>query len=167
MRIASIIAPFRQYCNIFVSACSMRIASCTAACRAYTLCPLSQRAPCGLHHLQNHTGFVKVIFVSACSMRIASLSYRQSSTAWRLCLSVLHADCIAGQRASGAAGAKLCLSVLHADCIHAWCILRAWSGNLCLSVLHADCIQANARLARQGQNFVSACSMRIASRFPS
>ena len=56
---------------------------------------LSQRAPCGLHPRLVYTkGVVR-----------ESLSQRAPCG--------LHP----GQRASGAAGAKLCLSVLHADCI--------------------------------------------------
>ena len=85
-----------------------------------------------------------------------------------LCLSVLHADCIArgssphtptdplpqrapcglhlGVTTNQQMLTELCLSVLHADCIvqiHVALLLV----NLCLSVLHADCISKNARMS--------------------
>ena len=55
---------------LFASACSMRIASHSAAGNP-TVDTLPQRAPCGLHLLFLKSNDTSNAFASACSMRIA------------------------------------------------------------------------------------------------
>ena len=103
---------------------------------------MTRRAAYGLHSPEVAAWYREMAFASACSMRIASYRQGDELLFCQLCLSVLHADCMIG-------------------------VKRIQLGSyLCLSVLHADCIFSKSLTPAPASFFVSACSMRIASRAP-
>ncbi len=153
----------------FVSACSMRIAFMLRLESDARESTLSQRAPCGLHHTAQPLRTSRLFFVSACSMRIASITqHPEYMKVIKLCLSVLHADCIMAIAVNALSAMPLSqrapcgLHRLNSQLFRDVCGFvsacsmriasskrsRQWRRDyLCLSVLHADCISKNARMS--------------------
>ena len=125
----------------FASACSMRIASLRRKAALSARRSLPQRAPCGLHLADEGANGFTTHFASACSMRIASIQTGQVQIMHRLCLSVLHADCI-----TTSPSWAICLRPFASACSMRIASVTAQYQtqhiHLCLSVLHADCIAA-------------------------
>ena len=100
---------------------------------------MTRRAAYGLHSPEVAAWYREMAFASACSMRIASIAEIAALERMILCLSVLHADCIA----TVSALRPRIFSFVSACSVRIASVLRVElppCNGLCLSVLHADCI---------------------------